>query len=55
MKIEVPGYFAGPLPRRDILAICTYLNRARGPKAVDPCVAGQSIFLDKVADAARMQ
>ena len=55
MKIDVPGYFAGPLPRRDILAICTYLNRARGPKAVDVCVTRQSIFLDKVADAARMQ
>ena len=55
MKVDVPGYFAGPLPRRDIVAICVYLNRSKGPKAVDACVAGPGLFLDKVADAARMQ
>jgi hypothetical protein len=43
------------LPRRDILAICVYLNRNNGTKAVDACVTGHGVFLDKVADAARMQ
>jgi len=43
------------LPRRDILAICVYLNRNNGTKAVDACVTGDGVFLDKVADAARMQ
>jgi hypothetical protein len=46
---------AEQLPRRDIVAICVYLNRANGTKAVDACVAGPGLFLDKVADAARMQ
>lgn len=43
------------LPRRDILAICAYLNRQNGVKAVDACVSRSGVFLDKVADAARMQ
>ena len=55
MKVDVPHYFARPLPRRDILAICVYLNRSKGPRAVDACVTSRGIFLDKVADAARMQ
>ena len=55
MKVNVPPQFAAPLPRRDILAICTYLNRANGSKAVDACVTGQRIFLEKLVDAARMQ
>ncbi len=43
------------LARRDILAICVYLNRNKGPRAVDGRVIGSGVFLDKVADAARMQ
>ena len=54
MKIDVPGYFAGPLPRRDIVAICGYLNRCKR-RAVDAAAEPRAIFLDKVADAARMQ
>jgi hypothetical protein len=42
------------LPRRDILAICVYLNRAR-PKRVDACVSGPDSILDRLAAAARMQ
>lgn len=44
-----------PLPRRDIIAICAFLNRGQGPKAVDACVSKPGTFLDKLADAARMQ
>jgi hypothetical protein len=55
MKIDVPERFAAPLPRKDILAICVYLNRSHGTKAVDACVNGPGVFLDRVADAARMQ
>jgi hypothetical protein len=44
-----------PLPRRDIVAICVYLNRNGGPKAVDACVSKPGVFLDKLAAAARMQ
>ena len=51
MKVDVPSYFALPLPRRDIIAICTYLDRSRRQR-VD---GSRTIFLDKVADAARMQ
>ena len=54
MKVDVPSHFALPLPRRDIVAICTYLNRARR-QSVDSCVRSRAMFLDKVADAARMQ
>ena len=46
---------ADQLPRRDILAICVYLNRHNGRKAVDACVSQPGIFLDKLSDAARMQ
>ena len=42
------------LPRRDILAICVYLNR-NGPKSVDACVSRPEDFLDRLAAAARMQ
>jgi hypothetical protein len=44
----------GPLPRKDIVAICVYLNR-RSHKAVDACVAGPDSILEKLAAAARMQ
>lgn len=54
MKVAVPEYFAGPLPRRDIVAICGYLNRSKR-QAVDTAAHTRAIFLDKVADAARMQ
>ena len=43
------------LPRRDILAICVYLNRNQGPKSVDACVGKPEYFLDRLAAAARMQ
>ena len=51
MKADVPSNLALPLPRRDIVAICTYLNRSR-PQRVD---RPRTVCLDKVADAARMQ
>jgi hypothetical protein len=43
------------LPRRDILAICVYLNRNHGPKSVDACVSRPEYFIDRLAAAARMQ
>ena len=43
------------LPRRDIVAICVYLNRNNGPKSVDACVSRPEYFLDRLAAAARMQ
>lgn len=43
------------LPRRDILAICVYLNRNSGPKSVDACVSRPEFYLDRLAAAARMQ
>ena len=43
------------LPRRDIVAICAYLNRNNGSKAVDACVSNPGFHLDKLAAAARMQ
>lgn len=43
------------LPRRDILAICVYLNRNNGPESVDACVSRPEYFLDRLAAAARMQ
>ena len=49
------GALSGPLPRRDILAICVYLNRGNGTKAVDACVGGAESLLEKLAAAARMQ
>jgi hypothetical protein len=44
----------GPLPRRDILAICSFLNRRPARKAID-CTDGPETFLDRLAAAARMQ
>jgi hypothetical protein len=55
MRTPARPLLTGPLPRRDILAICVYLNRANGPKAVDACVSKPGVFLDKLAAAARMQ
>ena len=42
------------LPRRDILAICAYLNR-NTTRPVDRCSADPDTFLDRLAAAARMQ
>jgi hypothetical protein len=55
MKTSAPRSLADPLPRRDILAICVYLNRHDGRKSVDSCVSKPGVFLDKLAAAARMQ
>jgi len=44
-----------PLPRRDIVAICVYLNRTKGPKAIDACVTSPGVHLDRLTAAARMQ
>ena len=55
MKPVPPGYLTGPLPRRDIIAICVYLTRNNGTKSVDACVTGSDSMLERVAAAARMQ
>ena len=55
MKTALPRSLTGPLPRRDIVAICVYLNRHSGTKAVDACVARPDFYLEKLAAAARMQ
>lgn len=55
MKMDVPDRFAAPLPRRDIVAICIYINRSRGTKPVDSGFGGPGALLDRVVDAARMQ
>ena len=44
----------GPLPRRDILAVCAFLNRAASVRRVDECRAAENL-LDRLAAAARMQ
>lgn len=45
----------GPLPRRDILAICAYLTRPQRSRAVDAYAGDAETFLDRLAEAARMQ
>jgi hypothetical protein len=45
----------GPLPRRDILAVCAYLNRKPSPSRVDGNWEDSAAFLDRLAAAARMQ
>ena len=42
-----------PLPRKDILAVCAFLNRP-ATRAIAP-VDGPETFLDRLAAAARMQ
>lgn len=54
MKTEALRGRAEPLVRRDILAICAYLNRS-APKSVDGLGAGPEMHLDRLAAAARMQ
>ena len=43
-----------PLPRKDILAVCAFLNRHPGTRAIAP-VDGPETLLDRLAAAARMQ
>ena len=44
----------GPLPRKDILAVCAFLNRSHSPHPLEECrVAAEQ--LDRLAAAARMQ
>jgi hypothetical protein len=55
MKTNPRQSYAASLPRRDIVAICAYLNRHPGIKAVDGSVSGSPVHLDRLTDAARMQ
>jgi hypothetical protein len=55
MKPQALGSLIGALPRRDILAVCVYLNRNNGSKAVDACVNGSESMLKRLAAAARLQ
>ena len=43
-----------PLPRKDILAVCAFLNRKQPPK-IDACADIAESLLDRLAAAARMQ
>lgn len=50
------GTNVSPLPRRDLVAILAYLNRARtGVKCVDGTFDCHNAQLDRLAAAARMQ
>ena len=44
----------GPLPRKDILAVCAFLNRRPAARAADT-LDGPETMLDRLAAAARMQ
>jgi len=55
MKSDRRDAYAASLPRRDIVAICAYLNRHAATKAVDGSVSGSPVHLDKLTRAARMQ
>jgi hypothetical protein len=44
----------GPLPRKDILAVCSFLNRRPGARAIGTS-EGPEFFLERLAAAARMQ
>jgi hypothetical protein len=44
----------GPLPRKDILAVCSFLNR-RPPSRTMDLFDGHETFLERLAAAARMQ
>ncbi|HEX6218144.1 MAG TPA: hypothetical protein VFZ35_02585 [Sphingomicrobium sp.] len=48
------GSDTGQLPRRDLLAIFAYLNRA-APRSVDGVDCGPEMHLDRLVAAARMQ
>ena len=45
----------GPLPRRDILAVCAFLNRGPARRRVEECMASADHLLNRLAAAARMQ
>ena len=45
----------GPLPRRDLLAICAYLNRRPAARPAETRGIDTDGFLDRLAAAARMQ
>ena len=45
---------AALLPRRDIVAICAFLNRKR-PRPVDSSHGSLRVTLERLAAAARMQ
>jgi hypothetical protein len=55
MTTQSNSSLADSLPRRDIIAICAYLNRANGTKAVDAYVSNPTVHLEKLTAAARMQ
>ncbi len=44
----------GPLPRRDILAVCAFLNHSTSVRRMDEWCAAENL-LDRLAAAARMQ
>lgn len=44
----------GPIPRRDILAVCAFLKPAAPSRPIDSC-SDPDTFLDRLAAAARMQ
>ena len=44
----------GPLPRKDILAVCSFLNRRPAARAAGT-TDGPEFFLERLAAAARMQ
>jgi hypothetical protein len=44
----------GPLPRKDILAICSFLNRRPTTRTIERA-DGPENLLDRLAAAARMQ
>jgi hypothetical protein len=45
----------GPLPRRDILAVCAFLNRSKRAYALGPGRMAPDDMLERLAAAARMQ
>lgn len=46
---------SGPIPRRDILAVCAYLNRRPESGNAEARREGPEAILDRLAAAARMQ
>lgn len=45
----------GPLPRRDILAVCAFLNRPRPAPSPDHWGVAEDGILNRLVAAARMQ
>ena len=52
--VQSNSRITGPLPRRDILAVCAYLNRNNVGRAVTRGMDPEAL-LDLLAAAARMQ